>query len=78
MLVRIILLAVIIALAMSMIRKWKAQQDGQSADNATTPAMKKCAHCGVHLPQQDAIRSGDLYFCSETHRQAYAKQHQSH
>ena len=77
MLVRIILLAVIIALVMSMIRKWKAQQDGQAADT-TTPVMKKCAQCGVHLPQQDAIHSGDLYFCSEAHRQTYAKQHQSH
>lgn len=33
--------------------------------------MVQCAHCGVHLPQGDALRDehGHLY-CSAAHRQA--------
>jgi uncharacterized protein len=30
--------------------------------------MVACAHCGVHLPESEAIRDGDKYFCSEEHR----------
>ena len=74
MLVRIILLAVIIALAMSLYRKWKAGPTG-AGNQAPMPTMKKCAHCSVHLPEAEALKSGDLYFCSEAHRLEYAKQH---
>lgn len=31
-------------------------------------AMVRCAHCGLHLPQPDALPAGDRYFCSEEHR----------
>lgn len=33
-------------------------------------AMIACAHCGVHLPQSDAVGSGAQWFCSEAHRLA--------
>ena len=29
-----------------------------------------CAHCGVHLPQADAIGQGDRFYCSAAHRDA--------
>lgn len=40
-----------------------------------TPAapaqMVACAHCGVHLPRQDAVLDGSgTPFCSEAHRDA--------
>lgn len=42
--------------------------------------MVECAHCGVHLPIQDAIEtttpSGALaHFCSEDHRRAGSRPH---
>jgi uncharacterized protein len=27
-----------------------------------------CAHCGVHLPESDALSAGKLHYCSEAHR----------
>ena len=30
--------------------------------------MLSCAHCGVHLPQADALGSGERVYCSEPHR----------
>lgn len=30
--------------------------------------MVMCAHCGVHLPQTESLKSGQLYFCCEHHR----------
>ena len=33
-------------------------------------AMVECAHCGLHLPSDDALLSGGRVFCSEAHRLA--------
>ena len=30
----------------------------------------RCAHCGVHLPINEAVRDGDRAYCSEAHRLA--------
>ncbi len=42
------------------------------ADSAAAPeAMVACAHCGVHLPQPDALRdAGGRPYCSDAHRLA--------
>ncbi|MCG3189449.1 MAG: hypothetical protein LKCHEGNO_01830 [Burkholderiaceae bacterium] len=33
-------------------------------------AFVRCAHCGVHLPRNDAIVDDGIAYCSETHRLA--------
>ena len=33
-------------------------------------AMVQCAHCGVHLPQGDAVFDGVTPYCGEPHRLA--------
>lgn len=47
-------------------------QDGDArskqADAAKPLEMVACAHCGVHLPAQDALVDGDRRFCSDAHR----------
>jgi uncharacterized protein len=30
-------------------------------------AMVRCAHCGVHVPQFEALRSGGRMYCSRDH-----------
>lgn len=30
--------------------------------------MQPCAHCGVHLPQSEAIAADGVYYCCEQHR----------
>jgi uncharacterized protein len=30
--------------------------------------MVRCAHCGVHVPEPEAIRSGGNDYCSAAHR----------
>ena len=38
---------------------------------AKAQTMMACAHCGVHLPQQDTVvDAADRPFCSEAHRLA--------
>jgi uncharacterized protein len=36
----------------------------------TRQAMVACAHCGVHLPQSDAVVDARGAFCGEAHRVA--------
>jgi hypothetical protein len=31
----------------------------------------RCTVCDVHLPEQDALRAGDTWFCSQAHKQAW-------
>lgn len=40
--------------------------------------MVSCAHCGIHLPQSEAIDGpGALHFCSQEHRLQYDSQRRS-
>lgn len=36
----------------------------------TPPEMVRCAHCGVHLPQAEALSAGALHYCSAEHLEA--------
>jgi uncharacterized protein len=31
-------------------------------------SMVRCAHCGTHVPQNEALQAGDKYYCSREHR----------
>jgi len=31
-------------------------------------SMVACAHCGVHLPEGEALKSGDQHYCCEQHQ----------
>ncbi len=43
------------------------QTDGPTA---RTQPMVSCAHCGVHLPREDAVAGADGLYCSDAHRRA--------
>ncbi len=70
---RLVLLLILGFLAYLVIRALRRLRNDKSDDNpphiATAESFVACAHCGVHIPQIDAIRSGSLVFCSEAHRQ---------
>jgi uncharacterized protein len=36
--------------------------------SAEPQAMVSCAHCGVHLPQTEALQHEGQAYCSEAHR----------
>ena len=44
--------------------------DQQSSDQSDKQPqnMVRCAHCGVHLPENDAIASGNAVYCTAAHR----------
>lgn len=40
------------------------------ADPASLPMMVRCAHCGIHLPREEALLLGGQTWCSHEHAQA--------
>jgi uncharacterized protein len=52
---------------------------GEGAGRGPVPpvhqAMVACAHCGLHLPRDEALPGRGGLFCGEAHRAAYEKVH---
>jgi len=71
-LLRLILLAILAVLIYRLLRNWQTRR---AADSMAKPAdqgkMLACDHCGLYLPEQDAVRDGVQVFCSEAHRLAH-------
>ncbi|MCW8918517.1 MAG: PP0621 family protein [Gammaproteobacteria bacterium] len=45
-----------------------AASDTSRPADATIATVVRCAHCGLHVPQGEALKSGDRYYCSEEHK----------
>lgn len=73
-LVRLIIFIALMSLVWIIYRKISALKNTPSPKAATT-SMKKCSHCGVHLPEQDAIKHDQHYFCSLEHQKVFLDQH---
>ncbi len=66
---RLILLAIAIWLAITFIRQ--LLQSGKPPARQHRPGeqnMVRCAQCGVHVPETEAVRDDGRYYCSERHR----------
>jgi len=66
-LLRLLIILIAIWLAFRLIRYFMHRY-GRSAPHRTAiPRMLPCARCGVHVPEDQAIRIGDRVYC-EDHR----------
>lgn len=54
-------------------RKQMVKKRDAVADEKSVPDNKivKCAVCGVHVPQNEALVADGKFFCSEAHRREY-------
>lgn len=75
MLARTIVIAAMAALAYYLYRRWITAKDIAKPAPFRPQAMRKCAHCGLHLPEKEAIYANHLYFCSEEHKSLYLQEH---
>ena len=47
------------------------RRDAKPGSPPKSEAMVQCAHCGVHLPESDAVKDADgRTYCGTAHRQA--------
>jgi uncharacterized protein len=73
-LIRFLFFLLILWVVWFMVKNWLRKQElGASRDKARVISGKvvRCKHCDVHLPEQDALRDGDDWFCTAAHKQAW-------
>lgn len=44
-----------------------------AVNDSPNKTMKRCAECGVHLPEQEALTYQTLSFCCNDHKKLYLK-----
>jgi len=67
--VRTLLIVVAIFVALIIIKRLLAGRPQTPPKQAQAPKLVQCAHCGVHVNEAQALRSGDRYFCCAEHQQ---------
>ena len=78
MLIRILFFIVLIGAVVFMLRRGKQSNDNNSSeqppstDNGANKSveaeqMVPCEHCGVHLPQTEALEDAGSFYCSQQH-----------
>lgn len=72
---RLIVLAVIAvliyALLKQLLRGWTRKELPPRPQRRGT--MVRCALCGLHIPEQEALHANDKYFCSNKHLKEYQR-----
>ena len=59
-------------------RRGSRRGDSSASPGAREPsepsreAMVACEHCGVNLPQGDALSADERWYCSDAHRDAHS------
>lgn len=68
--IRLLFWVALIAAAFWLWRKFNASQQPPAEPKLDAPLkMVRCAHCGVHLPDDRALQQGSEWYCSQAHLQ---------
>jgi uncharacterized protein len=70
-LIRFLLYVFLIWLAIHYVKRWLNAPSAKKPPKAKqVESFVACHKCGLHIPQQEAIKSEGRYYCSESHRDA--------
>lgn len=71
-LIRLIVIGLIIWLLYRMFQRVLQKPTAQRREppRGISRDMVKCAHCGIHIPADEALCKDDLCYCSSEHRDA--------
>lgn len=64
----ILLLVLVVIWAVKRGRAPKPTQTPQNPESSAPSEMVTCAHCGIHLPQEEAVSGQKGLYCSTDHR----------
>lgn len=75
-LLRFILLGAIILIAYRLLQRALGlpAPGARHDDGDSTQAMRRCAYCGVHVPEGESTQSRGHFFCCEAHRDAFLRE----
>ncbi|MGC3874144.1 PP0621 family protein [Halomonas sp. GXIMD04776] len=57
-----------------MYREWQSERNDDQPHRLDDGQMVRCSYCRVHLPEDEALRRGDQWFCSHEHRDKFLEQ----
>jgi uncharacterized protein len=66
----ILLLVLVVIWAVKRGRAPKPPQTSAKPEGSAPSEMVSCAHCGLHLPQEEAVSGQKGLYCSTDHRSA--------
>lgn len=79
-LIRLIIIAVVGYLiwraVSSLLSKPRTGTAPQPRRNQDSETMRRCEHCGVHVPEHQAFSHNGLHFCSQDHQRHYLENHE--
>ncbi|WP_126443923.1 PP0621 family protein [Sulfuricystis multivorans] len=67
---KLLLLLIVFALLIWLLprqRKADAPDQGETPIQRPAEKMVICAHCGIHLPESEALIAKERYYCSQEH-----------
>ena len=72
-LIRLIILGLVIWLVWRLVNNVKARVNTSKKPEAKieNQSMVSCQYCSVHVPQQEAVKHDDSWFCSQSHRDKF-------
>ena len=74
-LLRIIIILIGLWLILTIIKRALASRRNKPPHAPILAKMVPCDHCGVHVPESEAIQDGNKLYCSEEHRKAAKQGH---
>jgi uncharacterized protein len=66
-LLRLIIILFGLWLVLKIIKRALAIHEKHPSRKPSIASMVACAHCGVHLPESEAIQKDGKYYCCEEH-----------
>jgi len=68
-LILFVLAAILVYLFLKSSKRRSGPRGGAENPRERAPErMVVCAHCGVHLPESEAVRQAERFFCCDEHR----------
>ena len=68
---RMLLILIALAIIVMVVKRlWLKPRVGAPRRKQLSGQMVQCKHCGMYLPEPEAIRSQDHWYCSLKHRDA--------
>lgn len=64
-----LLLIGLLALVVYLILRGAGRRQRKPPVTPAAQSMVACAHCGVHLPESESLKSGDRHYCCEQHQE---------
>ncbi|WP_048811797.1 PP0621 family protein [Methylobacillus flagellatus] len=68
---KLLLLAIIFWLIYAILKHYRNSVQKRPPSRSSPEDMVQCAHCHVHLPRSESVKSGALHYCSDAHRQQH-------